>query len=120
MFDTKNLTLQMAGGRAVPIEYDLPQSEVKKRCAFSTVRTEGFTPKPVRADLMQTRAAPVAQADAIKLCIFVQNSHQDLLGCPGKCVGTYGACGVIGVPPPSTPPPLCPWNGSRHQYMHGQ
>lgn len=23
--------MQMAGGRAVPIEYDLPQSEVKKR-----------------------------------------------------------------------------------------
>lgn len=30
MFD-KSLTVQMAGGRAVPIEYDLPKSEVKKR-----------------------------------------------------------------------------------------
>lgn len=30
VFDT-SIIVQMAGGRAVPIEYDLPQSEVKKR-----------------------------------------------------------------------------------------
>ena len=30
MFDM-SIMVQMAGGRAVPIEYDLPQSEVKKR-----------------------------------------------------------------------------------------
>lgn len=29
------LCLQMAGGRAVPIEYDLAKEEVKKRCAAS-------------------------------------------------------------------------------------
>ena len=46
MFDTKSLTVQMAGGRAVPIEYDLPQSEVKKRCVRSVkLTTENFKPK---------------------------------------------------------------------------
>ncbi len=29
----------MAGGRAVPIEYDLPQSEVRKRCFHNLFTT---------------------------------------------------------------------------------
>ncbi len=60
------LRMQMAGGRAVPIEYDLPQSEVRKRCFHCLYILHAFLHK------MMVRCA---QATISKmLCTTLQSS----------------------------------------------
>lgn len=83
MFDM-SVTVQMAGGRAVPIEYDLPQSEVKKRY-IHRVKLNHERTKAKVCTTMQSRHELLSCAPCSAFPIYLMYKH--CLGAP--CTNMY-------------------------------